>query len=367
MSEKTEGERIAILETEVFSMKKLLEQIDVRLRATERSVWIGFGVIAAIQIFLNSVSGVPEAGIHLKAEANDASTVEIRVENLDGGNVAQSRLRFIAGGNVGAAVITPSTTLHFGGVAALWFNTEDGDLPIGFYKSAHSPNGVFMFLTGTTTPLFGLGTTDPTEAISLNGDNDPRKIWMERSNTDNTGQNLTIEAGGASEELTDYSGGTLFLRGGISTGTGSSAVHIEAQVAGASGSDDNSFSTHLSAGNGLVTVPVSLNATNNVADFGFTTLTNFVLNQLYTNANQRSQVSASFTLTAAAAGTARVTLVVAESLRATASAGPLASLVEVVPITRLIPPGVRYYFTNETSGIGASVALVSGTGSIEGL
>lgn len=55
MSEKSEGERLAIVETEMKSMKELFEKIDKRLSATERSVWIGVGIVIAIQFLLKNL------------------------------------------------------------------------------------------------------------------------------------------------------------------------------------------------------------------------------------------------------------------------------------------------------------------------
>lgn len=100
----------------------------------------------------------------------------------------------------------------------------------------------------------------------------------------------------------------------------------------------------------------------------------FVLNTRYTNTAQiNGVVGASFTLSAAAAGTAKVSLIVEHNGRGgmnpltntlSISAGPLAALVTVEPLVLPITPYAAYYFTNQTSGTGASAAILNGTSSI---
>ena len=93
----------------------------------------------------------------------------------------------------------------------------------------------------------------------------------------------------------------------------------------------------------------------------------FVIGTRYTNTTRRAFVSASFALTAAAAGTAAVRLYVENGTTITnkleISAGPLASLVTVEPLMQIIPPDAKYGFVDITSGTGASVAIVAGTSS----
>lgn len=96
---------------------------------------------------------------------------------------------------------------------------------------------------------------------------------------------------------------------------------------------------------------------------GFRVATNaFVLGTRYTNGNQRAMVAASFTLTAAVAGTATVSLYVEHGTTitnsVTVSAGPMASLVVSEMLTLPVPPGGFYYFADEDSGSGASSDVV---------
>lgn len=97
----------------------------------------------------------------------------------------------------------------------------------------------------TNTGNVGIGTTSPTNILSLGG-NAVRTFWMERHTTANTaGNGLTIQAGGATAAATDKAGGNLTLNPGVSTGTGESGVILQGCVAGLTGTGDNSFSTIL--------------------------------------------------------------------------------------------------------------------------
>ena len=84
----------------------------------------------------------------------------------------------------------------------------------------------------------GIGTTSPTNLLSLGG-NSARIFWLERHTTANTaGNTLTVTAGGATSGATDKNGGDLLIQGGLSTGTGESGVKIYGCVAGATGTAD---------------------------------------------------------------------------------------------------------------------------------
>ena len=85
----------------------------------------------------------------------------------------------------------------------------------------------------------GIGTTTPTYPLSLGG-TAGQTIWMERNPSSALGQGLTLSSGGATQFTTNLAGGDLYLKSGISTGTGTSALHFFTATAGASGSSDNS-------------------------------------------------------------------------------------------------------------------------------
>lgn len=107
------------------------------------------------------------------------------------------------------------------------------------------------------------------------------------------------------------------------------------------------------------------NIRTNIAQFDVDA-TAFVVGTRYTNSNRRSFVTASFTLNGAAAGTAAVTLS-AEQAGVTnmvkIAAGPLASLTTIEQLSLMVGPGAFYYFTDATTGTGATVAIAAGTSS----
>jgi Chaperone of endosialidase len=92
----------------------------------------------------------------------------------------------------------------------------------------------------------GVGTTAPDALLSLGGQS-ARTIDMVRETTASTaGNNLTLQAGGATPLGTDKAGGSLVLSSGISTGTGSSGINFNIyKAAGSSGSADNAASTAM--------------------------------------------------------------------------------------------------------------------------
>lgn len=108
-------------------------------------------------------------------------------------------------------------------------------------------NGVDGNSTGTLIAgNIGIGTTAPTNLLSLGG-NTARTVWMERHTTaDTAGNNLTLQAGGATSAATDKSGGGLILSGGTATGTGSSNISFQtASAQGSTNTTDNAPTTKM--------------------------------------------------------------------------------------------------------------------------
>ena len=106
---------------------------------------------------------------------------------------------------------------------------------------------LLMRRTGTGTGKFLVGqdnlgndqfTIDNVGNISTEGNN-AKSVSVNRHTTANTaGNNLTVQAGGATVGATDKNGGTQIVSGGIATGTGESGVKIQTAVAGTSGTAD---------------------------------------------------------------------------------------------------------------------------------
>jgi hypothetical protein len=145
-------------------------------------------------------------------------------------------------------------------------NTGAGTTNVGGYFSASGATNNYGLLVAAGN--VGIGTTTPTNILSLGGDS-ARTIGMERHTTSNTaGNNLTIQAGGATSGATNKNGGGLIISGGTSTGSGSSIITFQTAAAGATGTTDRSPATRMTiAGSGRTDLDTVLAGTS--ADTGF--------------------------------------------------------------------------------------------------
>jgi hypothetical protein len=132
-----------------------------------------------------------------------------------------------------------STTYGIGIDATDLVLYANNNAAVGISFKQDSYNGTTMMRIKTDGTV-GIGTTSPTNLLSLGG-NSARTIWMERHTTSNTaGNSLTIQAGGATSAATDKAGGDLILAPGLSTGIGSGKVRIQAPTTATStGISDN--------------------------------------------------------------------------------------------------------------------------------
>ena len=134
-----------------------------------------------------------------------------------------ARIRFIQDGTAGVSWVP----------AMISFQTSDG--------TADAADRLTIKASGNV----GIGTTAPTNLLSLSGQA-ARTIWTERNVTAATaGLNLTLRVGGAVVGGTDLGGGILTIAGGISTGTGTSSVLLQTCPAGSTGTADNTLATML--------------------------------------------------------------------------------------------------------------------------
>ena len=190
---------------------------------------------------------------------------------------ANERIRILSTGNVGIGTTSPeaslqiSKTLSNAPYKALILQNNDSGVRLAstIYMDFANDNtavprarilsggetdwsgydGYLSFLTDddgtlgervriTSTGNVGIGTTAPTNILSLGG-NSARTFWLERHTTANTaGNTLTVTAGGATSGATDKAGGDLILTPGLSTGTGESGVQIKGVPAGSTGTTD---------------------------------------------------------------------------------------------------------------------------------
>jgi hypothetical protein len=120
-------------------------------------------------------------------------------------------------------------------------NNQDGYLALGTRGSGIANERLRISSAGN----IGIGTTSPTNLLSLGG-NVARTFWMERHTIANTAGNpLTIQAGSATAGATDKNGGSLILTSGIATGTGSAGIEFQTSTAGATGTVDRTPATTL--------------------------------------------------------------------------------------------------------------------------
>jgi len=117
----------------------------------------------------------------------------------------------------------------------------------------HEGGNVIFNGTNTTGGNVGIGTSTPTSILALGGTT-ARTIQMERNTTSSTsGQGLTISSGGATVGSVNLAGGDLTLKSGVSTGTGTSAIHFLTATTGSSGSTDRTPNEKMTIlGNGNV-------------------------------------------------------------------------------------------------------------------
>lgn len=169
--------------------------------------------------------------------SNYVNTPEIR---LGGFSFCRMGLNPVDGGPFMAYNIkNPSGTYQHdsdGPAAGIAYNSNG----IHFYaaNSAVAGTTVSEKLTVKLDGKVGIGTTSPSYDASFGGDT-ARTLGVERHPTwDTAGNNLTVQAGGATLTATNKSGGQLILQGGISTGTGESGVTLQGYIAGSSGTSD---------------------------------------------------------------------------------------------------------------------------------
>ena len=85
-----------------------------------------------------------------------------------------------------------------------------------------------------------MSTTYIRNSVVIRSGTAARSIKMNRNVTAATeGQGLTLDAGGATTAATNKAGGNLILKGGVATGSGSSAVELWGATAGGSGTADS--------------------------------------------------------------------------------------------------------------------------------
>jgi len=175
---------------------------------------------------------------------------------LVGNNGATEAVTILNNGNVGIGTTGPVAKLELkasaatgdllkirdsSGVDIITFDNNNGTTSPELYMQTSGGVKVLLNTAGNsylTGGNVGIGTTAPTNLLSLGG-NANRIFWMERGTVANTaGYTLTVQAGGATAGATDKNGGDLILKPGVSTGSAESGIQLYGCVAGASGTTD---------------------------------------------------------------------------------------------------------------------------------
>ena len=116
----------------------------------------------------------------------------------------------------------------------------------GNYLNISRSGGTGDILSILSSGYVGIGTTTPTNILSLGGQS-ARTIWMERNTTANTaGNSITSQSGGATVAATDKDAGNNIIALGLSTGTGKASVRLQGLSRAAStGTADNTLEDRL--------------------------------------------------------------------------------------------------------------------------
>jgi hypothetical protein len=147
-------------------------------------------------------------------------------------------------GTIGAASVT-ANSLDFAQFSDSM--TIDANTTINMYGGGtartlrfyNSNNSVEAFFINGATGRIGIGTVSPNADLSFGG-NSARVIQMERHGTAGAaGNDLHVRAGGAAANMSDGTGGNLYLTSGISTGGAGSNIYLStANASGLSGMGD---------------------------------------------------------------------------------------------------------------------------------
>lgn len=185
-------------------------------------------------------------------------------------------------------VIPTTATIAASGMSGITTINAGATGQMAYYTGANAISGSpSLYVSGSN---IAIGTSAATNLLSLDGQA-ARIFWMERNYTANTiGNQLTVQAGGATSGATNKNGGNLVLSSGVSTGTGTSGIQFQTSPGTAGSTTDNTLGTAMTitgAGNvGIGTaspnqkLTVSANGSYpfNIDSTGTTALTEYSVN-----------------------------------------------------------------------------------------
>ncbi|WP_413613129.1 tail fiber domain-containing protein [Bdellovibrio sp. HCB-110] len=176
---------------------------------------------------------------------------------------ASGQFSFESDGKFGVGTLVPAAALHVSAPSAIARISASGlnenaslqinnelenngysltreDSVNGLQFNYEAPIGTTskLLMTMLSTGYVGIGVTNPTLNLSLDG-NSNKIVGTERQTSTSPGKNLTLQVGGVISGGNNYPGGDLILKSGIATGSGSSGISFFTSTAGASGATDN--------------------------------------------------------------------------------------------------------------------------------
>lgn len=208
-------------------------------------------VMVSWQAALDAVvaAGIRPVVIGVLPFRNSASATDSELQQRDSLNA----LLRVAVEAVGGIYINPDETVgsfYAGGDANnRWALSAIADSGDGLHLSRWGQVALAQQVASVLSRFVAYGNVDAASlrvGSSIEFGGGPANIDGGRvTNINQQGTSLTIKAVGASRQSTNGNGGSLILRGGDATGSGTSYVQIQAPVPGSSGTADTSYSDRI--------------------------------------------------------------------------------------------------------------------------
>ena len=219
-------------------------------------------------LYVNAQTGATNnyGAVFASGNVGIGTTAPSYLLSIKGADTNNATLSFVLSDSTGASIVSMTNagtlsakSLDMGAIggtgrAITRVANISNDAAAGVIIDANQASGSVIFQTGGTTERMridnagnvGIGTTSPTNLLSLGGGS-AQTFWMERNPTANTaGNGLTVQAGGATSAATDKNGGSLTLSAGTATGTGSSSIAFQTATAqGSTNTTDNAPTTKM--------------------------------------------------------------------------------------------------------------------------
>lgn len=316
--------------------------------------WAGTNVVplTAAQV-VGKFSGTPNGTKLLRDDGTLAATIP-RTQ-IDLGVFADTYLLY---NNAGGIDALPQSTFLSTPLGV----TNNATLSSGFLVGGDGARGVTNVAVGSGLSLSGGTLTSTSTGGGGFGTNTAAaSSWTNSNNHIFSGTVAvtgTLIAGNWASAMNPGSFSIYNIRtdGGTSAGT-----YVEGSLTA------NGVSGWLAAGG---TKNDTLDLTNQVlrtlGGFATNSVTDFVIGTRYTNGTQRTWISASFYLVSSATGVASVNLKVEQAFKTNMTAialGNIAAATATNTLQSIVAPGAFFYFTDGTSGSGASATIVANSSS----